>query len=219
MTTDYHSKTEQLFANFLQSEKGYPKDAIVYDSEWLSIDGKRKFRPDFILYEPNRKERLAIIEIKDAKIANGKNIYDQLNGFRQAIEKSNLPIYLVTPSYNSTDDNQMDLYTFDETGMIKKIDISLFPTFLALSSVDSVNRKDTLRVEGNATEKTFKIVSWSSATMLFVLTVADYILSTQGITLLTPERLTLIGAVIGLVIMPFIQKFKGLGIEWEREKQ
>ncbi|MEE7624636.1 hypothetical protein V3O24_00540 [Methylobacter sp. Wu8] len=213
----FHSQTEQLFAEFLES-KGYPKDAVAYDSEWIPIDGRRRYCPDFVLYEPQRKERLAVVEIKDAEIGQGRQIYENLNGYRQAIGKPNLPIYLVARSSNADERTQMKLYTFSENGEITNIDISLFPTFGALSSAESASRKDTLRVESNSTERTLRRVSWLLALMVLCLIVADYLLSERNIKLLTTERLALIGVFIALVVMPFMQKFKGLGIEWEREK-
>jgi len=47
------------------------------------------------------------------------------------------------------------------------------------------------------------------------LLVLDYF----GTIKVTVERLALIGAIVGLIIIPFAEKLKILGVEFERQKQ
>lgn len=54
------------------------------------------------------------------------------------------------------------------------------------------------------------------AIFLFLLAVIDFLFAQYGITLFTTERMALVGGAVGLLILPYAQKFKGLGIEWER---
>ena len=49
--------------------------------------------------------------------------------------------------------------------------------------------------------------------------IADFVCAQYEIELLTTERMALLGACVALVVIPFAQKFKGLGIEWEKAKR
>lgn len=48
MDKDYHSKIEKEFAGYLVTI-GYPKDSIVYEPAFLAVDGRKKYRPDFLI--------------------------------------------------------------------------------------------------------------------------------------------------------------------------
>lgn len=217
MEEKYHSQLEKKFAEYLVT-LGYPKDSIVYEPAFLATDGKRAYRPDFAIVDPIKKERLAIIEIKGRHLKDTENTYNQLAAYSKAIDKERIPLFLVTESESPEGFFPFDLYVFSEVGSLIKSDFALFPTFPALTADESAERKTGIRKEKTETIENFQKVSWSLAGILLLVVIADFICAQYEIELLTTERMALLGACVALVVIPFAQKFKGLGIEWEKAK-
>ncbi|MAD04183.1 MAG: hypothetical protein CMK65_11290 [Pseudoalteromonas sp.] len=213
MDKDYHSKIEKEFAEYLVTI-GYPKDCIVYEPAFLAGDGRKRYSPDFLIIDPVKKERLAIIEIKATSQIDSKNTYEQLRAYSKAIGNDKIPVFLVTPSQNQI--FPFDLYIFNIDGGLIPTDFALFPTFPALTAEETAERKTELRTEKTRTTKTFQNVSWVLAFLLLGIIVADFVCAQYDIVLLTTERMALLGAVVALIVIPYAQKFKGLGIEWEK---
>lgn len=213
MDRDYHSKIEKEFSEYLMTI-GYPKDCIVYEPAFFAADGRKRYRPDFLIVDPVKKERLAIIEIKATNQIDSKNTYEQLRAYSKAVGNDNIPVFLVTPSQNQM--FPFDLHIFNIDGGLIPTDFALFPTFPALTAEDTAERKTELRTEKTRTTETFQNVSWVLAFLLFGIIVADFVCAQYDIVLLTTERMALLGAVVALIVIPYAQKFKGLGIEWEK---
>ncbi len=218
MEQKYHSKLEKNFSEYLITI-GYPKDSIVYEPAFLSGDINRTYRPDFLIVDPIKKERLAIIEIKGNLSKNAQKTYQQLQAYSKAIGSDNIPLFLVTPSTSDSTMFPFDLHVFNEEGGLIESDFSLFPTFLALTAEESAERKSELRNKKSKATELYQYVSWILAALLFVVVVADFIFARHNIVLLTTERAALLGACVALVIIPFAQKFKGFGIEWEKAEK
>jgi len=216
MQKDYHSRIEKEFADYLVTI-GYPKDSIVYEPAFLAADGLRQYRPDFLIIDPVRKERLAIIELKGTGQLNAESTYRQLRAYSKSVGEDNIPVFLVTPASNQV--HPFDLYIFDIDGGLILTDFALFPTFPALAAEDTAERKSELRIEKVEAVESFQKVSWILATIVLAIVAADFICAQNGIILLTTERMALIGAAVALIVIPFAQKFKGLGIEWEKAKR
>ena len=213
MDKDYHSNIEKKFSEYLVSI-GYPKDSIVYEPAFLATDGRKKYRPDFLIIDPVKNERLAIIEIKAANQINSITTYEQLSAYSKAVGNDKIPVFLVTPSQDQI--FPFNLYIFNIDGGLIPTDLALFPTFPALTAEDTAERKDELRTKKIQTTETFQAVSWLLAGILFFIIIVDFICAQFSVILITTERMALLGAVVALIIIPYAQKFKGLGIEWEK---
>jgi hypothetical protein len=213
MQKEYHSQIEKEFAEYLVT-LGYPRDSILYEPAFLASDGRWQYRPDFLIVDPVKKERLAIIEIKGSVQINAERTYNQLKAYSKSVSEDNIPVFLVTPSNNPV--SPFDLYIFDIDGGLIPTDFALFPTFRALTAEDAADRKNGLRTEKVDAVESFQKVSWLLAFIVFSIVVADFFCVQNEIVLLTTERMALIGAVVALIVFPFAQKFKGLGIEWEK---
>ena len=109
-----------------------------------------------------------------------------------------------------------DVHALNNDNELQKFDLGLFPVFSALSFNQLAEKKQDLKQEEKEVVDSFKKISYITVSVLVVLLIADFICSLNNITLLTVERLTLLGGAVALVVIPFAQKFKGLGIEWER---
>ena len=210
----YHSKIEKEFAEYL-IEIGYPSDSIVYEPAILSSDYNRSYTPDFLIVDPIKGEGLALIEIKAARLKDAQKTFEQLLAYRNVVG-SNVPVFLVIPSESNGSKCAFDLYTFDENKGLITSDISLFPSFRALTAEQSAKIKSDIRSKKIKATELFQNVSWLLAFILAVIVTADFILAQYNIVLLTTERMALIGASVALIVIPFAQRFKGLGIEWER---
>ncbi|HHC3226177.1 type I restriction enzyme HsdR N-terminal domain-containing protein [Klebsiella pneumoniae] len=77
MDNNYHSEAENKFSEYLLS-LGYTKDSILYEPAFFSNDGKNTHRPDFAIIDPEKKEYLAIIEIKSDRFAHSEKTLNQL---------------------------------------------------------------------------------------------------------------------------------------------
>jgi hypothetical protein len=209
------SKIEKELSEYLVTI-GYPKDSIVYEPAFPSKDGRRVYRPDFLIIDPITKERLALIEVKGLDRIDSKSTYRQLLTYREAIGSDTIPLFMVTPSGSNNSMFPFDLYVFGENGELIKSDFALFPTFPALSAEEVAERKSELREKKSKVTESFEFVSRGLAGLLVALVVIDFILVQFEITLLTTERMALLGASVALVVIPYAQKFKGLGIEWEK---
>lgn len=212
MDIKYHSEAEKKFSEHLLS-LGYTKDSILYEPVFFANDGSRTYRPDFAIIDPEKKEYLAIIEIKADRLINNEEVLNQLKKYRHAIGNKKIPLFLVAVSSIPNNPLPFALYSLSEAGDLVKSDFNLFPTFRALTAEESAVRKNDIRQKKTETMDTFQRVSWFLAAVLFLIVIADI-----KFHFLTTERMALLGASVALIVIPFAQKFKGLGIEWEKAK-
>jgi hypothetical protein len=73
-----------------------------------------------------------------------------------------------------------------------------------------------LAEEKKETTDQFLVVCFVAAAFAVALAVADFICSRYDIKLLTTERMALVGTAIALVVIPYSQKIKGFGFEFDR---
>lgn len=207
------SNIERQFFQHL-SDLGFPKASVIYEPILQSLSVKSKYRPDVALLDPQTNEPLAIIEIKarsDAKSLT--NAIKQVQEYIADLRDETVRGFVATP--NKSGDG-FDFYAPDEDGLPKLISSSWALQFESLSSARMSERKEMLDVKQKSTTDQFIIVCRVAAVLVFCLTVTDFASSLYGVTILTTERMTLIGATIALVVIPYVQKFKGLGIEIDR---
>ena len=159
---------------------------------------------------------MAIIEVKGKIIDRIDSLKGQLNDYRIAIGDTSVPAFLATPSEAYVAEHPFDVFQLKDDGSFEKIDLRLFPTFAALSTNKAVEKKKEISDKKDDISNSFEIISRWAASTLTVLVVADFVCSLFNIKLLTAERLTLLGGVVALIVIPYAQKFKGLGIEWEK---
>jgi len=93
--------------------------------------------------------------------------------------------------------------------------VEQLPEYLTLKN--SKVRKEIFETEQlqKSTLDWFQIICWILAAGILVLLILEF---TEKIKL-TPERLVLIGIIIGLIVVPVASKLKILGVEFERYKK
>ncbi len=212
-----HTEVEKRFIAYLL-EKGFSEAAIIYDPEFKSSDGVLRARPDLLIAEPDTRNPLAIVEIKselrtDKRIAIRAQVETYANLF------PDVPTYLVTDGPSPI---LLSFYRFNrETKELDAIAPEVFPSSFPAMLAERITVKQAalgaVREERKETSRVLHWLCFALAVFAVLLAAADFICKqAYGIELLTPARLGLIGAAFGLALVPFVQKFKGLGFEYER---
>jgi hypothetical protein len=213
MTMD--SLVEKQFYDYLLT-LGFPAETIVFEPAFQAIGRERKYRPDFALIDQRTNEPLVLFEVKGRSDAQALNRgLQQVQEYIRATADKSLRGYLVTPGSGN---EPFHFYTTDETGTPKLLSAS----FLQPASLITARRsekKENLEGEKRETIDQFKAICFLAAGISGAVALADFICSRYGVTVLTAERLALLAASIALVVIPYLQTFKALGIEIERATQ
>ena len=206
------SVTRQQFSQYL-SVLGFPPFSIVYEPVFQPTGSGRGYRPDLAIIDPKTKELLAVIEIKSSKDTEPlSRTIQQVKQYVDAFGDRAVRGFVVTPAQSG---EGFIFYTPGEDGKPEEVPSS-FIQLESLSSARIAERKEILINKKETTTDHFQTICFVSAIIAVILAVADFVCSLCGIKLLSNERMALVGAAIALVILPYIQKFKGLGIEIER---
>lgn len=207
------SAIEKQFHDYLVS-LGFTPDSIIYEPVFKPSSNGKRYRPDFAVLDTKTHELLAIIELKGTTDQSRlEAALHQVRWYTNQLQNPSVRAYVATPS---TGAGIFDFYQADEDGRLKKVD----PSFLeaaSLTSASSAEKKEILAEKKKRTIDSFFIVCYAAASIAFLTAVSDFFLGLHGVTVLTPERLILLGSAAGLLIIPFLQKFKALGIEIERQ--
>jgi hypothetical protein len=199
-------------SSFLQ-DRGYPEDSIVPEPAIRSSSDGRVFRPDFVIVDPDKNERLVIVEVKPKLNKRSKyNIVDQLLAYTHVLGGLTTDTYLITGS----DDDSLEFYRLTEEGELDQFEKSEFPRFNAVRANRLASEKDKVEEERSEATDDFKVTCWIIAGVGILVTVADFVLSFWNIVLLTGQRLAVMAVSVGVLIIPYAAKLKALGIEWER---
>ncbi|MNF63146.1 hypothetical protein D3C85_773060 [compost metagenome] len=210
----YDRELEKHFFEYLISI-GYPRNSIIYQPAIHPVQNMMCYRPSFALIDPKKNEHIAIIEVKECKIGGGSSIYKNMRDYSKAVGSDSIPVYIISTDYS--DASPFLLHSLDDKGEIITIDHSLFPSFEALSAKESTDRKVDLRIRREYISDKFRKICWVASSLFFILVALDFFLKEfYDIGLLTAERISLLGGALALIVIPFAQKFKGLGIEWEK---
>lgn len=199
----------------LLRSKGYPQDAILYNPSILVAGTQKTYAPDFALIDPVRKRTLAYVEVQGSLEETVEGVLTRNKEFyRQVTNTEHVPLYLIVcTEVNGT--SIFRLYDYSK-GANNDIPIDLFPTFEALAANSSDVRRSSLAQEKRQTYDSLWIFSTVMAIFLLALLAVDVNVEQTGVRLLTKERIAVIGLAIVLLILPFAQKIKGFGLEWER---
>ena len=205
------SKLEKQFVEFMVS-LGFPADSIVYEPHLQSAGLRRRYVPDFALVDPVSKVPLAAVEVK-GNLGSLQAALDTIQGYVGSLALSGVRAYVALPSASGSG---FDFFTAGSDGQPRQIPLASLISYDSLSTASLVERKEQRAEERKNVVDRFWTVCFSAAALALGVAVADFIASLYGVSVLTPERLALVGAAIALVVAPYVQRFKGLGIEVER---
>lgn len=188
---------------------GYPKESLMI--EW-PID--ERYRADLAVVDPQTNKPVALFELKRKKTDASFNLaIRQLESYSNALGKEKVPLYVV---FEKTGIPPFEIYYFQkDENKSDIIKISKVPDFLVIKNTIRSKMLAKKEAEQKSTLNYFQIICWIVAFLLFILLILDF----KGIILINAERLALIGAIIGLIIIPFARRLKILGLEFERLKK
>jgi len=174
-------------------------------------------RPDFAVTDPVFDQRLAYFEVKvQLTPATQHRVFVQLKAYANAARAVGASVYLATPAQVPTSEEPFDFYRVDKDDSVQPLPQSLFPNYRSLSSDVIAIRKEKIESSREKTKDHFQFACWFLAGVVLILTGLDFIFDRYMIELIDTNRLTLLGITVALIVIPFAQKFKILGIEYER---
>lgn len=183
-------------------KNGYPPESL---STYSKKDG---YTYDLAIFDPQSNEIIAIFELKlqNPLMSSSTGLRNSIKKYLAFAKNTNIPFFLVnfkkdklTFSQFISKDQQKEKGTF--------VPILKLPLFEGLKS----------KVLGGKRKKEIDkltVVCWVLAFLLAILLVLEF----YNIYTITFERISLIGAIIALILIPFAQKLKVLNFEFERKK-
>ena len=214
MKVPFHSAVETQFFEYLL-KRGYPRDAITFEP-YLG----ERLRPDFAITDPVLDQRLAYIEVKNRLMPNGMHqAFKQLKTYASAAKAVGASAYLAIPSEKPTIEEPFDFYYVDKNDSVKLLPTELLPTYHSLLSDVVATRKAQIETSQEQTKDYFRITCWILAAVVFILIVVDFVCNLNAIEVMNATRLIMLGISVALIVIPYAQKLKILGIEYERYVQ
>lgn len=208
-----HSLLEQAFFDFLVNS-GFEKSSVIFQPRLAKTSDIQKFIPDFALVDPKTKSPLAVFEVKSRTNGSLEASLKQIREYICSLVDRSVLGYVVLPSESG---EGFEFYTENENG-IKKVPVE-YLRIASLTLDRSVATKGVLMKEKKETTDQFLRLCFFISLITFSIALADFIFSIYEISLLSTERMTLLCASIVLVIIPYVEKFKFLGIEIERAQK
>ncbi|MFA5269953.1 MAG: hypothetical protein WC379_18470 [Methanoregula sp.] len=206
----------EVFVEFLVS-KGYPRNSVTIDPVYEHLG--RKYRPDIVIVEPDTNKPLAIFEIKNELGKNGLNsAIQQLFSYAQAIKIPDIPLFAAFPTIVDKEIT-FEIYQIKSPSETKETEssgkIESPPSYALLKNSRLTEELSKISEDQEKTVDNFTKVCWGLAFLVFLFLIIDFL----NIYKIDLQRLGLIGVLIGLIILPFANKLKILGFEFERLTQ
>lgn len=203
---------ERRLVEFLR-KKGFPQEGLLPSPSLPAHRGKRPLRPDVLAIEPESGERLAVFEVR-GQIAkrNLVNVVRELISYSDAVGDPSVEVLLAGES----EDGDLVFHRLNDEDEIELLPEADFPSFKGLVAGKRIAKKQEIERKRETTTDDFKRLCFALGSFAGALLVGDFVASFWGLAVMTPERLILLGAAIGLFILPYAAKFKAVGIEWER---
>jgi hypothetical protein len=194
---------------------GFPENSITVDPVFEHLG--RKYRPDIVIIDPDSNKPLAIFELKNSRTNSTLAAsIQQLSTYAQAIKIPDIPLFAVFPI--GIDNKSLEFEFFTVNPSLKNDDPDRttkrgsLPAYKLLKNSRLTKEISKVSDEQEQTEDYFQILCWVSAIFVCLLLVADSL----NIYKIDVQRLGLIGVIVGLFILPYANKLKLLGLEFER---
>ncbi|MEX1185825.1 MAG: hypothetical protein WEA80_04490 [Gemmatimonadaceae bacterium] len=213
MIPEPHSRFEEIVLEFLRG-LGYPSGSLVRAPSLLPNAGTQ-YRPDIGILDPAAKEYIAVLEVKGSNDSVAiTTASDRLRGYVTTLSSRPLEAFVAVPGHGP---DAISFYRMMAGGAFTLIPLSTFPRYSDLRSTSLASSRTAVRADIKRTTDRFRIVAWVVAAASFLLAVGDFLLEQfSSISLLTAERLALLGIAAALVLVPFAAKLKAFGLEFER---
>jgi hypothetical protein len=163
----------------------------------------------------DHREPLAVYEVKGESLSEppSPKWVTQLLSYALIKKDRSIPVYLVTPS---AEGDGLCFHRFTEKNEFEEVVSATLPAYERLRAVRIAADMARVKRETEQTKDNFARICCALAVIILLIVMGDFLLDFKDVQLLTANRMILIGVVVALVIIPFAQKFKGFGIEYER---
>ena len=190
---------------------GYPEESIAIEYKI------GPFRADLAVIDPNGGLPIQIFELKGKKHPQQRRFgIQQLRAFAEHVDTPDIPTYLVFPRIEDPgfeiervylkSARPSDEYVAESQTAIQTLN------FDGQRNARYFEKGQDLTQQKKDTRNRMLLVSWLAAPAVLALGVLNYL----RILSLSATDLTLLGATLGLLLIPFASKLKMLGIEFER---
>jgi len=205
-----HSDIERKLVEFLVNDKGVPRSNLLFDPTYTNSKNIPDIRPDIVVADELVSEPLAIFEVKKDLTEENKGKYTvQVQSYADIDKDRSIPVYLVTGSTNES----LRFYEFTEENELIEIPASKVSAYKEFPRSRSTLRFNKV----TASIDNFKVMCFGLALVVLAAVCLDiYLTRVKKFELLTTNRMALILASAALMIIPFAQKIKVLGMEYER---
>lgn len=180
---------------------GYPEDSIV--TEW-NIRGR--YYVDLAVIDPETKKPVALFEFKRERTTKSMGMaLHQLKTYSSILGDETIPLYAV---FGTDGEPPFEIYHFPK-GLKRG---EYHPA--RVSKVPDLSTLNIRRIRRNRDKifNFFLAICWILAIIVTILLYFDF----TGDIDISTQRLTLIGIIIALFLIPFASKLKILGFEFER---
>lgn len=208
-----NAEIEQRFYQHLIS-LGFSPEAIVYQPAFRPKGEAGRWRPDFAIIDPASKKILAILEIKSRRQPDELQL--AATYVRQYVDSLGNPS---VQGFVAVADEAGEGFTFYAPGDGDRpvpVPPPAFATRPLVAAQQATEREQVIAARKKGID-TFLVVCFVAAGIAFLVVIMDVALKQFfGFSLLTTERMALVGAGLALLVLPFAQKLKMLGVEFER---
>ena len=196
----------------------FPKESIV--QEYAVRNACSQGRIDIAIVDWLTNKVLAIFEVKVLRNSEMRrraleSAKSQLIKYRKILDDTQIPAYIVL----TADEDDFEVYMFrtgtdvdEERDDLLEITINDIIPYVSLSAGSRSNAKEVVSSEIKKETDKFRLCCWILAACSLLAAILDNI---QFISI-SSTQLTLFGVAVALVIIPFANKLKILGVEFER---
>lgn len=204
--SDGRSKSEKLFLSYLLNELGIPEDSIATNyrlNKFVEVD--------VAIIDQSTNLPIMIFEVKSQKNhQTEENARKNMRNIAAHMGINSARMYIAYQLNDGTFDID-EINAYAGAVISKEIDFSDFDYKSNRNAVISETVKKKVEEKGKAVDN-LSIVSWIMAGGIC----AGYIIMKILGYILTANDLAIVGVIIGLVLLPFANKIKILGVEYER---
>jgi hypothetical protein len=200
--------TALQFIEYLKAH-GYPDSSIA-----LEYRIGEKYRVDIAILDPINNIPIQLFEIKSRKSSETVHMgIEQLQRYRSVAKNPGIPGYLVFSIDEEPYFEVLNIDKISNQNLVANSENMLFGLNYSAQRVSRIAEEATIiKKEKEDTVDSFKWTCWSTAIVIFILGV----LSKFKVLTLNATDLTILGAIIALILVPYSSKLKILGVEFER---
>ncbi|MCL2526799.1 MAG: hypothetical protein FWE42_00165 [Defluviitaleaceae bacterium] len=192
---------------------GFPEESIAVEYEVA-----KGSMIDVAIIDRATSKLLLIFELKVASSSSmnmtvRRNGEEQLRKHIAKLDNIEVPAFLIVMTESGLDVLPFESNDEGKRGLSPSIDLDALLPYITLLNGSRASAINDKKKEIKKTIDWFRVVCWVCAGALVVLVMFDIVFDCINIS---ATQLSLIGISIALVLIPFAQKLKVLGVEFER---